>query len=77
MTLLLSIWALRRFDLIWVLTQGGPVDSTTTLVVRLYIESFVNGNLGYGAAIGSMGLILSIFCTVFYFIASKRLDEGK
>ena len=76
MTLLLSIWALRRFDLIWVLTQGGPVDSTTTLVVRLFRESFEFGNLGYGATIGTVGFVLSVFCTVFYFLASRRVEDS-
>lgn len=76
MTLLLSIWALRRFDLIWVLTQGGPVDSTTTLVVRLFRESFEFGNLGYGATIGTVGFVLSVLCTVFYFVAARRVEDS-
>jgi multiple sugar transport system permease protein len=76
MTLLLSIWALRRFDLIWVLTQGGPVDSTTTMVVRLFRESFEFGNLGYGATIGTVGFVLSVICTVFYFLAARRVEDS-
>lgn len=76
MTLLLSIWSLRRFDLIWVLTQGGPVDSTTTMVVRLFRESFEFGNLGYGATIGTVGFALSVLCTVFYFLAARRVEES-
>ena len=76
MMLLLSIWALRRFDVIWVLTQGGPVDKTSTLVVRLYRESFQYGNLGYGAAIGTIGFVLSVSCTVVYFLANRRLERN-
>ena len=77
MTLLLSIWALRRFDLIWVLTQGGPVDSTSTLVVRLYRESFAFGNLGKGAAIGTVGFVISVLCTVLYLIANNRVEKSQ
>lgn len=77
MTLLLSIWALRRFDLIWVLTQGGPVDSTSTLVVRLYRESFDFGNLGKGAAIGTVGFVISVLCTVLYLIANNRVEKSQ
>jgi len=77
LVLLLSIWSLRRFDLIWVLTQGGPVDSTTTLVLRLYRESFVNGNLGFGAAIGTVGFALSILCTAVYFFISRNVEESR
>jgi len=75
MTLLLSIWALRRFDIIWVLTEGGPVERTTTLVVRLYRESFLYQNLGYGAAIGMVGFVLSVSLTFFYFRASKKVED--
>jgi multiple sugar transport system permease protein len=77
MTLLLSIWALRRFDLIWVLTQGGPVDSTSTLVVQLYRESFAFGNLGKGAAIGMVGFVISVLCTVLYLIANNRVEKSQ
>jgi multiple sugar transport system permease protein len=77
LVLLLSIWSLRRFDLIWVLTQGGPVDSTSTLVLRLYRESFVNGNLGFGAAIGTVGFALSILCTAVYFFISRNVEESR
>ena len=77
MTLLLSIWALRRFDLIWVLTQGGPVDSTTTLVVRLYRESFDFGNLGKGAALGTIGFVISVACTIVYLIANNRVEKSQ
>jgi multiple sugar transport system permease protein len=74
-TLLLSIWALRRFDIIWVMTQGGPVGTTTTLVVNLYREAFQNQNLGVSAAIGIVGLLLSVAVTVVYFIMNKRSEQ--
>ena len=34
--ILQTMWAIKTFDLIWVLTQGGPVDSTLTLNVYAY-----------------------------------------
>jgi multiple sugar transport system permease protein len=74
-TLLLTIWALRRFDIIWVMTQGGPIDTTTTLVVNLYREAFQNKNLGTSAAIGILGLVLSVAVTVVYFVMSRRSER--
>lgn len=74
-TLLLSIWALRRFDIIWVMTQGGPVGSTTTLVVNLYREAFQNQNLGTSSAIGMLGFILSTVVTVGYFVLNRRAER--
>ncbi|WP_163199313.1 carbohydrate ABC transporter permease, partial [Citrobacter freundii] len=34
--LFVTIWSLRRFDLIWLMTQGGPIGATNTLVIELY-----------------------------------------
>ena len=37
--------------MIWVLTQGGPVNSTETLYVYGYVRAFKYAKLGYGSAI--------------------------
>ncbi|MEO8883174.1 MAG: sugar ABC transporter permease [Devosia sp.] len=42
--------SLRAFDIIYVLTQGGPVRSTETVGFFMYRESFTQFKLGYGAA---------------------------
>lgn len=42
--------SLRAFDVIYVLTQGGPVRSTETLGFFMFKESFAQFKLGYGAA---------------------------
>lgn len=75
-TLFLTIWALRRFDIIWVMTQGGPVDTTTTLVVKLYRDAFQNQNLGLASAVGMFGFALSTLVTVVYYYLSKRADAA-
>lgn len=72
--LFLTIWALRRFDIIWVMTQGGPVGKTSTLVVELYRQAFMNQNLGFASAIGVIGLMLSGIATAIYYWVNQR-DE--
>ena len=42
--------ALRAFDIIYVLTGGGPVRSTETVGYFMYRESMTQFKLGYGAA---------------------------
>ncbi|MNY06216.1 Lactose transport system permease protein LacF [compost metagenome] len=44
--------ALKVFAEIWVLTKGGPLDSTTTMVYYLYQQAFEHLNMGYASAIG-------------------------
>jgi len=71
-SILMTIWSLRRFELIWLMTQGGPVGTTNTLVIDLYRESFIIRDLGRGAAIGIVGLIVSLVITIIYFVLSNR-----
>lgn len=75
--ILMTIWSIRRFELIWLMTQGGPVGSTNTLVIDLYRESFIIRDLGQGAAIGIVGLLVSLTITVFYFILSNRAARSE
>lgn len=70
--LLMTIWSFRRFEIIWLLTQGGPVDATNTIVIDVYRQAFVNSELGRGAAIGTVGLVLSTIVTVLYFYVDRE-----
>lgn len=74
--LLMTIWSFRRFEIIWLLTGGGPADSTNTIVINVYREAFQNSNLGMAAAIGVIGLIMAIAVTIIYFIADRRREIG-
>ncbi len=60
LALLMTIWSLRRFELIWLMTRGGPLGSTRTLVIDLYAEAFDAQRLGTAAAIGMVGIIISL-----------------
>ena len=71
-TLLMTIWSIRRFEIIYLLTGGGPVDTTNTLVVNVYRQAFSNQELGRAAAIGALGLVLSLLVTVVYFMMEWR-----
>lgn len=70
--LLMTIWSIRRFEVIYLLTGGGPVNSTNTIVISVYREAFQNSNLGRAAAMGILGLCLSMIVTVIYFLFDRR-----
>ncbi|MGG5819103.1 carbohydrate ABC transporter permease [Falsiroseomonas sp. HW251] len=77
LALFLTIWSIRRFDLIWLMTQGGPIGATNTLVIELYREGFVYRNLGSAAAIGMVGVAIAFLITLVYFRATRRNEaEG-
>lgn len=70
--LLMTIWSFRRFEIIWLLTGGGPVDATNTIVINVYRQAFDAGNLGMAAAAGVIGLMLSLVVTLVYFFIEQR-----
>ncbi len=57
--------SLRSFDLVFVMTRGGPANSSSVLANFMYIEAFNNYKMGYGAAIA---VILFLITAVFIFI---------
>ncbi len=71
LALFITIWSLRRFDLIWLLTQGGPIGATNTLVIDLYRRAFVYRDLGLAGAVGMIGLAAALLVTLVYLLASR------
>ncbi|GIM92051.1 carbohydrate ABC transporter permease [Paractinoplanes toevensis] len=49
-TFMVTVQSLQLFDLVYVMTGGGPLDHTETLVTKLYRDGFVNYETGYAAA---------------------------
>lgn len=50
-TMILTINSLQVFDLVYVMTNGGPLFATDTLVTMMFREGFTNFDLGYASAI--------------------------
>jgi multiple sugar transport system permease protein len=63
------------FDMIWLLTNGGPVQATTTLAVLIYDVAFEMQNIGRGTAVSVvLFLLLSVF--VFLYFQQEEFQEG-
>ncbi len=72
--LLMTIWSFRRFEIIWLLTKGGPLRKTNTIVVDVFREGFLNSELGSASALGTIGLVLSLVVTIVFFIVERRSE---
>lgn len=70
--LLMTIWSIRRFEIIYLLTGGGPVETTNTIVVSIYRRAFSDQDLGTAAALGMLGLVLSLMVTLVFFFVDRR-----
>jgi putative chitobiose transport system permease protein len=55
-----SIGAMKVFEEVYVMTQGGPLDSTKTLVFYLYEAAFVDFEMGYAAAVGVVLFVITL-----------------
>lgn len=51
-TVLQFIWSFNGFSLIWAMTRGGPVDSTSVLSIFQYKQAFMFGDFGTASAVG-------------------------
>ncbi len=71
------IEAFKTFEQINIMTQGGPMTSTSTVVYQIYMRAFNDFRMGYAAAM-SVILFLIIFSVtlVNFFMFKKRSEEG-
>jgi multiple sugar transport system permease protein len=75
LALLMAIWSIRRFELIWLMTRGGPDGSTRTIVIDLYAKAFDARDLGMAAAIGVVGVIISLLLVTANLILTRRAEK--
>jgi ABC-type sugar transport system permease subunit len=69
------IASFQVFDLIFVMTGGGPGNSTSVLVTYAYRNGFQIREQGYGAAIGIVILIITLLFTFVQWKTSRTRDQ--
>ena len=68
------IAALKVFETVNIMTQGGPVNSTNTLVYNIYQYGFEYFKIGYASTLGVALMVVIGFFTLIYFkVLSKRV----
>ena len=70
------IWTFGQLDLVNLLTRGGPLRGTETVTYYLYKTAMLDGDLGYGAAIGTFMLAVLAVLTVLYVRIGSRGGEA-
>jgi len=74
--ILRAIWTFNSVDLIYVLTNGGPVNRTTTLAMYVVRMAEKSGEFGYGSALAVIAfLILLIFAIVVLKLTNYGRDQ--
>lgn len=67
-----TLWLFRVFDIIYVMTGGGPTGATETLAIQIYREAFQYFQMSYAAAVGMVTLALSVIATFFYLRVTSK-----
>ena len=70
------IYAFNSFAIIWILTQGGPANSTDILVTYLYKMAFQYGKMAEASAMSLMMFaFLLVFCALYARFAMRERDQ--
>ena len=70
----LTIAAMKVYDVVYVMTNGGPANSTQTLASYMYNQTFNFSNLGTGSAIASIMMLIMMIIIVPYVSYTTRED---
>lgn len=73
--LLEFIWNFQHFDIIYVLTGGGPAGSTQTFATAVYDTAFHGFDLGHAGALGLLWMILLMGLVVVYVRFSEKGEK--
>ncbi|MDO6591895.1 sugar ABC transporter permease [Loktanella sp. D2R18] len=75
MSLLSAIWTFNSFDIIWILTEGGPRNATTTMIIDTYKTAISRFRYGEGSARAVMIVIFLALFSGFYFLMIQKLSK--
>lgn len=73
--ILISMYTVNFFDLIYAMTNGGPLYKTEVIAVFMYHQAFEYGHMGVGASIAVLILLINIVLTFFYMSLNRKRVE--
>lgn len=76
LVLLTTLGTLRIFDMVWLMTQGGPSHATETVATDIYSTAFRFLNVGYAQAMAMILLVVILLLTVVEYRLLNRRAEA-
>jgi ABC-type sugar transport system permease subunit len=68
--------SLKSFDIVYIMTKGGPFRASEVLTTLMYREAFWNYRMGYGSAIANMLFFLILVLIVLYLRVLQKEESG-
>lgn len=72
--LLRTIWTFHKFEIIYLMTGGGPLNATTTLPILVYLKAFSDFEFGRAAAIAILTFAILCALLAVYFFLIRRAE---
>lgn len=73
--ILQSMWSLKAFDLVFVMTKGQPNDTTAIMNYMVYLQAFEFKNVGYASAAAWVLTAIVLVLTLVYMSFMRDTDE--
>ena len=74
-TIYLSVLgSLTQFNLVWIMTKGGPVNASEVMATYMYRFGFVRFQLGYGSAVALVMLLICLAFSIAYLRLARQPD---
>jgi ABC-type sugar transport system permease subunit len=70
------IGSLRVFDVIWVMTQGGPANANEVIATYAYKKAFTESDFGYGSALTVVMTVLALVLSALYIRVRERREAA-
>jgi multiple sugar transport system permease protein len=61
----------QAFDLVYIMTKGGPANSTSLLIIYIYQQAFQFSAFGYAAAMATLLVVILMAVTVVFFLLTR------
>jgi multiple sugar transport system permease protein len=75
LVVLASIFSFKQFTIIYLMTGGGPIGATETIVIRIYNTAFRFYDYSYATALGVSGFIVSLVIAFFFVVLQARRTQ--
>lgn len=69
------VGSLKTFDIVWLLTRGGPGTASETLALTMYRQTFTLSRYGYGAAVAVVLTVIVLAASWIYLRRQLRSDD--
>lgn len=70
------VWSMRTFDIVYILTGGGPGEATTVLSYFVFNKAFADGDLGAASAVACILAVITFLLTALYIRVLPRQDDA-